>query len=60
MRANQAIYRVRTMCRVLEVSRSGYYAWLKREPSARAQANAALLEAIEAVRYQIMVRYAVN
>ena len=37
------------MCRVLEVSRSGYYAWLKREPSARAQANAALLKAIEEI-----------
>ena len=49
MKANQAIYRVRTMCRVLEVSRSGYYAWLKREPSARAQANAELLEAIQEI-----------
>jgi putative transposase len=37
------------MCRVLEVSRSGYYAWLKREPSARAQANAELLEAIQEI-----------
>jgi len=35
------------MCRVLEVSRSGYYAWLKREPSARDKANAALLKVIK-------------
>lgn len=49
MKANQADYPVKTMCRVLEVSRSGYYAWLKREPSARARANAALLEAIEEI-----------
>ena len=35
------------MCRVLEVSRSGYYAWLKREPSARDNANAALLKVIK-------------
>lgn len=49
MKANQAIYRVMTMCRVLEVSRSGYYAWLKREPSARTQANAALLTVIEEI-----------
>lgn len=46
MKANRAVYRVATMCRVLEVSRSGYYAWLKREPSARDKANAALLKVI--------------
>jgi hypothetical protein len=28
MRAHQASYPVATMCRVLEVSKSGYYAWL--------------------------------
>jgi putative transposase len=32
------------MCRVLELSTSGYYVWLVRPPSARAVANAALLE----------------
>jgi putative transposase len=37
------------MCRVLEVSSSGYYTWRKREPSARSKANAALLETIKAV-----------
>jgi putative transposase len=37
------------MCRVLGVSRSGFYAWLKRGPSARAKANATLLEAIEEI-----------
>jgi transposase InsO family protein len=34
------------LCRVLEVSRSGYHAWRTRPPSARAQANQELLEAI--------------
>lgn len=34
------------LCPVLEVSRSGYYAWRKREPSVRAQANQELLAAI--------------
>ncbi len=49
MKANQAIYRVMTMCRVLEVSRSGFYAWLKRGPSVRSKANVALLETIEEI-----------
>jgi putative transposase len=37
------------MCRVLEVSTSGYYAWLKRAPSARARANVELTEQIKAI-----------
>lgn len=43
---HQAEYPVATMCRVLGVSTSGYYAWLKREPSQRAKKDAALLERI--------------
>ena len=50
VRAHQAVYLVQTMCRVLEVSRSGYYAWRKREPSVRAQADAALTARIREVR----------
>lgn len=49
MRAHQAEYPVKTMCRVLEVSRSGYYAWLGRDPSPRAVANAGLLKKIEKI-----------
>ncbi len=44
MRANQAEFPVATMCRTLDLSTSGYYAWVQREPSARDVANAALLE----------------
>ena len=36
-------FTVRLMCRVLEVSRSGFYAWCKRAPSARAIADERLL-----------------
>ena len=37
------------MCRVLDVSPSGYYAWRGRPPSAREMANRELLDKIEAV-----------
>jgi transposase InsO family protein len=37
------------MCEVLEVSRSGYYAWRDRPPSAREMANQALYKQIEQV-----------
>ena len=49
MSENQARYPIATMCRVLGVSSSGYYAWAKRQPSRRAQADAALLGEIRAV-----------
>jgi len=47
--AEKANHAVSTMCRVLEVSRSGYYAWSSRPPSERAVANAALLDEIRRV-----------
>src|SRR5690242_6371630 len=37
MKANQASFRVTAMCRAFRVSRSGYYAWCSRAPSARAK-----------------------
>ncbi len=49
MRAHQADYKIATMCRVLGVSRSGYYAWCKRAPSARAVADGRLTALIETI-----------
>jgi len=49
MRANQAVHRVATMCRMLGVSSSGYYGWLRRKQSARQQADAELSERIREI-----------
>ena len=49
MRAHQADFPVATMCRVLKVSSSGYYAWLRRPPSGRAQADAVLRPHVEQI-----------
>ena len=43
-------YRGSQMCRVLNVSRSGYYAWRRRGPSQRATANESLLSRIRVVQ----------
>jgi putative transposase len=45
---NQAAYPIATMCRLLGVSPSGYYAWTKRTPSRRTQADAVVLSHIRA------------
>jgi putative transposase len=39
-------FRVSSLCRVLQVSRSGFYAWKGREPSARQREDERLLKAI--------------
>ena len=43
MEREKAMHPIAMLCRVLGVSPSGYYAWRTRGPSARAQADAALL-----------------
>lgn len=49
MSAHQAIYPVKTICRVLHVSSSGYYAWCKRQPSERTQADQELSQRIHEI-----------
>ena len=51
MQAHQKEFRVIRMCHVLQVSRSGFYAWQHRAVSPRAQANQALMERMR-VRHQ--------
>jgi len=45
---NRAFHSVATMCRVLDVSPSGYYAWRQRAPSARGIRDRELSAAIGA------------
>ena len=44
--AEKALYPVNLLCRLLKVSRSGYYAWSRRPPSPRAVADEILTEQI--------------
>lgn len=50
-------YDVDTMCRVLEVSRSGYYAWRRRPLSRRAREDRQLLPKIRAIHKQTRRAY---
>ena len=49
MTAHRAAHSIATLCRVLEVSPSGYYAWHRRTASQRAREDASLTAAIEAI-----------
>ena len=59
MSEHQAVHPIATMCRLLEVSASGYYAWHQRSPSARAISDAALLERIRAIHEKSRGTYGV-
>ncbi len=52
MKGHRAAYGIATMCRVLGVSPSGYYAWQARAPSARAQRDAELTMTIHTVHLE--------
>lgn len=49
MKANQATYPVRVMCRLLKISKSGFYGWLHRPMSNRARSDIALTAKIHAI-----------
>ncbi len=57
MKAYQAKYTIAMMCRVLEVSPSGFYAWLKRTPSARRRSDLLLGDHVEALYLQSRSTY---
>lgn len=49
MEEHRGIFRLKKMCKVLKVSRSGYYAWRNRKTSKRQEANNQLLEDIRKI-----------
>lgn len=57
MQAHLQEFCLTRMCRVLQVSRSGFYAWRGREPSARTQANQHLTERIRGLHQQTREAY---
>ncbi len=59
MSEHRAVYAVATMCRVLEVSASGYYAWQSRSPSKRSIHDAVLQAEIEAIHRRSRATYGV-
>lgn len=57
MKTHQDQYPIRLMSRVLDVSHSGYYAWLWRRPSQRQQAQARHNVVVKAAHIQTRETY---
>ena len=55
--AHARIFHITAMCRVLEVSRAGYYAWRARPLAERVKENQALLARIRAIYVEMKGRY---
>src|SRR5215211_3154762 len=53
------MHSVRMMCRLLEVSSSGFYAWCQRPPSKRSKADAELVERIRQIHERSRATYGV-
>ena len=53
----RAEWPVTTLCRVLEVSRAGFYAWRSREPSEAQTRREALTEQVAEIHAQVKARY---
>lgn len=55
--AEKANFPVRALCRILRVSRQGYYAFAKRPPSARSASDSALRAKVTQVHHESEKRY---
>ena len=52
IRAHEDLHCIRMMCRVLNVTRSGFYAWRDRAPSQRAKQDQQLLEQMQKIHLE--------
>ena len=57
IQAHARIYHITTMCRVLQVSRAGYYAWRARPLCERVQDDVVLRERIRQIHREVKGRY---
>ncbi len=57
IQTEQASYPTTLLCRVVGVARSGFYAWLRRDVSARQQADGVLTTQITSIHQQSRATY---
>lgn len=57
IKEHRKYYHVDNICKILGISKSGYYYWYDRKPSKRALYNLALIEQIKMIHYRNKQRY---